>query len=137
MMLLSFIFGCEDKEIQDTDLNCAAVCMAEKTYTFTKEMSSYTLEAFVTSSYDSEEVRFEFPSSEIEYYGSSSGVIMNLSSTGFEATVEYTLDIDDIQLNGFDVSTTLSDQQEKQECGGTCTAESFTISNDDVSPLAE
>ena len=80
-------------------------------------------------------IRFEYAGTTEEMYGESSGVIMTLTATGFYATVEYELDIEEITINGDVIATELIEHREKAECGGTCDAKSFSIANDDVSPL--
>jgi len=132
ILILSLLLGCGEPE---QDMQCAAVCMAEHSYTYTKEMESYLLEASVSSSYGTESIRFEYAGTSEEVYGEASGVIMTLTATGFHATVEYELNIEEITINGDVVATEVTEHREKAECGGTCDAKSFSIANDDVSPL--
>lgn len=130
--ILTLLLGCENKE---PDMLCNAVCMAESSYTYTTELDTYLLEASISTLYGSETISFEYSGTEEEQYGESSGVIMMLKATGFEATAEYELDIEGITINGEVVSVELTDSQEKEECGGTCDAKSFSISTDDTSSV--
>ena len=132
IFIWNFLFGCGNK---DQEMMCAAICIAEHSYTYTTEVESYLLEASVTTSYGAEIIRFEYSGTDEEQYGESSGVSMRLAATGFEANSEYELEIEEITINGEVVSVELTDHREKEECGGTCDDKSFSISTDDVSAL--
>ena len=130
ILILSMLMGCEEKE---QEMQCAAICVAEHSYTYTTELDGYLLEASVSTSYGSETVRFEYAGTEEEQYGESSGVSMTLTSTGFRANAEYELDIDNLTINGQVVDIEMTERREKTECGGTCDDAFFSISTDDVS----
>lgn len=130
LALSTLLVGCGNPE---QDMLCAAVCMAEQSYTYTTELENYLLEASVSSFTQTETISFEYTGTEEEVYGESSGVMMNLKSTGFVATVEYELSIENITINGQVVDIEQTDYREKQECGGTCDTKSFSVSTDDVS----
>ena len=132
MFILSMLLvGCEEQYMQ-----CAAVCMAEQSYTYTTELESYLFEASVSGFTQTDTISFEYTGTEEEVYGESSGVMINLKSTGFYATVEYELNIENITINGQVVDIEQTELREKQECGGTCEAKYFSVSTDDI-PSAE
>ena len=128
-----FLVGCGN---QEQDMQCSAICMAEQSYTYTTELESYTLEASISSFTQTESISFEYTGTEEEVYGESSGVIINPKSTGFYATAEYELNIENITINGLLVDIEQTDQYEKQECGGTCDAKVFSIFTDEI-PFSE
>ena len=132
LILSMFLVGCGNEE---QDMQCAAVCMAEQSYTYTTELERYLFEASVSGFTQTETISFEYTGTEEEVYGESSGVIINPKSTGFYATVEYELSIENITINGQVVELEQTDLREKQECGGTCEAKSFSVSTDEISSL--
>ena len=130
MWLMSVVFsGCGEPE----PAMCSAICMAEHSYVFSTEMEQYVLEASVSSFTQTENVSFEFTGTEEEAYGESTGVIFNLKSTGFDATSEYELSLDSVTINGQEVEVEQTETREKEECGGACEANKYSISNTETS----